>query len=115
MGDAELAVAAHSYAEAFCTLTRRSRGAPFHWAADEAVSALESVAARARLVGLTPATSLAAVREFAASGGIGARIYDYMIARAAQAAGAEMLVTWNVGHFRGLIDGLDVRTPDLLS
>ncbi len=107
-----IAVAAHSYAEAFTTLTRRSERSPFRRSSQEAWTSLEAIAAVTRLVGLTPAGSLAAVRDFAASGGIGARIYDYMIARAAQAAGAEALVTWNVGHFRGLIDGLDVRTPD---
>lgn len=109
-----IAVAAHSYAEAFTTLTRHGEHAPFRWSSSEAWAGMESIATVTRLVGLTPAASLAAVREFAASGGIGARIYDYLIARAAQAAGAEMLVTWNVGHFRGLIDGLDVRTPSEL-
>lgn len=107
-----IVVAAHSYAEAHCTLTRRSVRAPFHWTPEEAWSGLESIAERTRLVGLSPAGSFAAVRDFAASGGIGARVYDYMIARAAQAAGAELLVTWNVGHLCGLIEGLEVRTPE---
>lgn len=106
-----IAVAAHSYAEAFTTLTRRGEHAPFRWAPGEAWAALESVAAATRLVGLTPAQSFAAVRDFAGAGHIGARVYDHLIARAAQAAGAQILVTWNVAHFRGLIDGLDVRTP----
>ena len=105
------AVAAHCYAEAFTTLTRRSEHAPFRWPPGEAWAALESIAAVTRLVGLTPAQSFEAVRDFAAGGNVGARVYDYLIARAAQAAGAEILVTWNVGHFRDLINGLDVRTP----
>lgn len=106
-----IAVAAHSYAEAFTTLTRQGAHAPFQWPPGEAWAALESVAAVTRLVGLTPAQTFDAVRDFAAVGQIGARVYDHLIARAAQAAGAAMLVTWNVAHFRDLIEGLDVRTP----
>lgn len=106
-----IAVAAHCYAEAFTTLTRRGEHAPFRWPAGEAWAALESVAIVTHLVGLTPAQSFEAVRGFAGAGHIGARIYDHLIARAAQAAGAETLVTWNVGHFYGLVEGLDVSTP----
>lgn len=112
----DLAVAAHCYAEAFTTLTRRGDHAPFRWPANEAWAALESVAAVTSLVGLTPAQGFAAVRDFAAAGHIGARIYDHLIARAAQAAGAALLVTWNVGHFQGLVaDAIDVRTPTMLA
>jgi predicted nucleic acid-binding protein len=111
----QLAVAAHCYAEAFTTLTRRGDHAPFHWPPSEAWAALESVAATTRLVGLTPAQSFDAVRDFAAAGHVGARIYHHLIARAAQTAGAATLVTWNVSHFRGLIDGLDVVTPAEMS
>lgn len=105
------AVAAHCYAEAFTTLTRRSEPSPFKWPPGEAWAALESIAAITRLVGLTPAQSFEAVRDFAAAGHVGARVYDHLIARAAQAAGAALLVTWNVSHFRGLVDGLEVQTP----
>lgn len=107
----KMAVPAHCYAEAFTTLTRRGDHAPFKWPPGEAWAALESVAAVTRLVGLTPAQSFEAVRDFAAAGHIGARIYDHLIARATQAAGAEILATWNVGHFRGLVEGIEVRTP----
>lgn len=111
----DLAVAAHCHAEAFTTLTRRGDHAPFRWPAHEAWAALESVAAVTRLVGLTPAQSFAATRDFAAAGHIGARIYDHLIASAAQAAGAAMLVTWNVEHFQGLVaDPMIVRTPAAL-
>jgi predicted nucleic acid-binding protein len=109
-----LAVAAHSHAEAFTTLTRRGDHAPFRWTAAEAWGALESVAAVTRLMGLSPAQTLAAVRDFANAGHVGARIYDHLIARAAEAAGATRLVSWNVGHMRGLVAGLDVCTPATL-
>jgi predicted nucleic acid-binding protein len=111
----KLAVAAHCYAEAFTTLTRRNEHSPFRWPAAEAWAALESVAAITRLVGLTPAQSFEAVRDFAAAGQVGARIYDYLIARAAKAAGAGLVMTWNVGHFKGLVEGIEVCTPATLS
>ncbi|UVO55617.1 PIN domain-containing protein [Sphingomonas sp. SUN039] len=106
-----MAVAAHCYAEAFTTLTRRGLSVPFQWPPGEAWAALESVASVTRLVGLSPAQSFEAVRDFSASGQIGARIYDHMIGRAASACGAKILVTWNIGHFPRLGDGLEARTP----
>lgn len=106
-----LVVAAHCYAEAFSTLTRQGDYAPFRWPAQEAWAALESVAAISRLVGLSPAQGFAAVREFAAAGLIGARLYDHLIACAAVAAGADMLVTWNIGHFRSLNPAIALHTP----
>jgi predicted nucleic acid-binding protein len=81
------------------------------WPPGETWAALESVAAVTRLVGLIPAQSFEVVRDFAPAGHIGARANDDLIARAAQTAGAQVLVTWDVGHFRGLTDGLDVRAP----
>ncbi len=108
---ASLAVPAHCYAEAYTTLIRRSEHAPFRWPPDEAWAAIESVAAITRLVGLSPAQSFDAVRDFAASGHVGARVYDQLIARTARSARADMLVTWNVKHFAGLVEGLEVRTP----
>ena len=109
-----LAVAAHCYAEAFTMLTRRGDHDPFHWPPGEAWAALESVAAATRLAGLSPAQTLEAVRDFAAAGHIGARVYDHLIAHAAQKAGAKVLVTWNVGHFPNAIEGLEIRTPTMV-
>lgn len=106
-----IAVASHCYAEAYTTLTRRGDHAPFRWPPNEAWAALESVASATRLVGLTPAQGFEAVRDFAAAGHIGARVYDFMIAKTAHSVGAKILVTWNIGHFEGAIDGLIVRTP----
>jgi predicted nucleic acid-binding protein len=60
---------------------------------------------------LSPAQNFAAVREFAEAGHIGARIYDYLIAKTALSASLDLLVTWNNGHFTGLVKGLEVRTP----
>lgn len=105
------AVAAHSYAEAYSTLTRRGERAPFRFTAEEAWAALESVRAITDLVGLTPAQSFDAVRGFAQGGGIGARLHDLLIGEAAVVHRIPVIVTWNVGHMRGLFPHLTVMTP----
>jgi predicted nucleic acid-binding protein len=107
----QFAVAAHSYAEAYNTLTRQGDHAPFHFAAEEAWAALESVRAVTTLVGLTPAQTFEAVRRYAHGGGVGPRLYDQLIA---VARGIPMIVTWNVGHMRGLFPEVKVVTPEAL-
>jgi predicted nucleic acid-binding protein len=106
-----LAVAAHSYAECYATLTRRGEHSPFRLSAEEAWAALESVAALTTLIGLTPAQSFSAVRTFAQERGIGARLYDRLIGEAALVHGLPTIVTWNVGHMRSLFPSLEIATP----
>ena len=108
---ARYAVAAHSYAEAYATLTRTGPHAPFQLTAAEAWAALESVRAVTALVGLTPSQSFEAVRGYAQDGGIGARLYDRLIGEAAVAHDIPAIVTWNVRHMRGLFPGLEVMAP----
>ena len=109
------AVAAHSFAEAYSTLTRRAERAPFRWSAEEAWSALESVAAITRLVGLSPAQTLETVCGYAENGGVGARLYDRLIGQVAVQYGIPRIVTWNVGHMRDLFPQLEVLSPGELS
>lgn len=109
--DAGYCVAAHSYAEAFDTLTRQGPRAPVGRTASAAWAALESVAAVTTLVGLTPAQTFDAVRRYAGDGNTGARVYDRLIGQAAVQARATTIVTWNVGQFRDLFPDLRVATP----
>jgi predicted nucleic acid-binding protein len=109
--DVRFAVAAHSYAEAYSTLTRRGGPAPFGFAPQEAWAALESMRAATDLAGLTPAQTFEAVRRYAADGGIGPRLYDRLIGEAALAHGLPRIITWNVVHMRGLFPNLEVVTP----
>lgn len=108
---AEFAVAAHSYAEAFTTLTRRGDHGPFRFSSEEAWAALESIRVVTALVGLTPAQTFDAVRSYARSGGIGARLYDKLIGEAAVIHEIPSVITWNVGHMRGLFPALNILTP----
>jgi predicted nucleic acid-binding protein len=62
------AVCAHSYAEAYSTLTRRGDRAPFQFTPDEAWAALESVRSVTGLVGLSAAQTFDTIRAYARSG-----------------------------------------------
>lgn len=110
-GDKRFAVAAHSYAEAYSTLTRRGGLASFGRSPEEAWAALEGVRAATVLLGLTAPQTFDAIKSYAATGGIGARLYDRLIGETAILHDVPAIVTWNVGHMRGLFPGLDVVTP----
>jgi predicted nucleic acid-binding protein len=105
------AVAVHSFAETYTALTRRGEHAPFRFSPNEAWAALESVRAATSLLGLTPAQTFDAIRGYAQSGGVGARLYDRLIGETAVVHGVPTIVTWNVGHMRGLFPALRVVAP----
>jgi predicted nucleic acid-binding protein len=102
------AVAAHSYAEAYTTLTRPI---PFGFAGSHTQAALERLRAVTSLVGLTPSQTFDTVRRYAAAGGIGPRLYDALIGQVAVAHGIPAIVTWNTRHMAGLFPNLTVVTP----
>jgi len=93
-------------------LTRGGERAPFGFTAGEAWAALASVRAITGLVGLTAAQTFEAVGVYAASGGTGPSLYDALIGGAAVVHGIPGIVTWNLGHMRGLFPNLDVLTPE---
>jgi predicted nucleic acid-binding protein len=107
----QFAVSAHSYAEVYSTLTRQGERGPFRFTPAEAWAALESIRAVTRLLGLTPPQSFDAVRKYAESGGVGARLYDRLIGETAIVHDIPQIVTWNTGHMRGLFPDLQVVTP----
>jgi predicted nucleic acid-binding protein len=109
--DQSFAVAAHSYSEAYSILTRKAQSSPFKWTAADAIAALESVAMRCSLVGLTHGQTFDAIRDFAADGGIGSRLYDKLIGEAAVHNGLSSIITWNASHMGSLFPSLDVVNP----
>ncbi len=106
-----LAVAAHSYAEAYNTLTRLGPLAPVQAQPGVAWSALQSLRAATVLIGLTPAQTFDAIGRYAAAGGVGPRLYDRLIGEVAVAHGLTIIVTWNTSHMSGLFPGLRVVDP----
>lgn len=108
---AQFAVAAHSYAEVYSTLTRRGDRAPFGFTPQEAWAALQSIRAATGLMGLSAAQTFDAVRNYSSIGGIGARLYDRLIGEVAIIHAVPKLVTWNVRHMRSLFPELQILTP----
>lgn len=106
-----LAVAAHSFAEAYSTLTRSGPRRGFGRSPADAWEVLESVAAATTLVGLTPAQTFGAIGLYAQASGIGARLYDHLIGLTAVQHDIPRIVTWNLRHMRDLFPALDVVDP----
>ena len=103
--------AAHSYAEAYNTLTRLGPRGPFKLPPVAAALALHELGATMQLIGLTPGNTIGIVEDFARMGGIGPRLYDSLIGRTAMAAGIDTVITWNVAHFTSLFPRMRVLTP----
>jgi len=62
-------------------------------------------------IGLTPAQTFDAIGLFDGMGGIGPRLYNCLIGRAAVVQGLRTIVTWNVRDMHCLFPGLRVATP----
>ncbi len=105
------AIAAHSFAEAYNTLTRVGPRAVFGVPPRTAWAALRGLLEITTLLGLTPAQTVDAIGLYARAGGVGPRLYDKLIGEVAIAHGVTMIVTWNTGHMQGLFPGLTVTTP----
>jgi len=103
-------IAAHSWSEVYNTLTKRSAGA-HSWPAAQAWLAMADFVHALRLIGLSPEQTLEGVRLYALGGGVGPRVYDFLIGRLAVIHGLGAIVTWNTSHMRGLFPALEVLTP----
>lgn len=101
-------IAAHSFAEAYSTLTRPALG--FNLDPARARDALDRVAGQFAVVALSAQQTLDAIRRFSAIG-IGPRLYDYLIGATGIRYGADTIVTWNTRHFAGMFPQLRVVTP----
>ncbi|MBI5018036.1 MAG: PIN domain-containing protein [Deltaproteobacteria bacterium] len=98
-GEVEFLIAAHTLAELFAVLTRLPtvpRISP------EVACRLveENVASRAGVIALVAEDYRALLRRWAGLGLAGGAVYDGLIARAAERATADRLLTLNVDHFR---------------
>ena len=103
--------AAHNLAETYATLTRYP--GKNRLSSDQALLAVDAIENRLTVVALDVAEYRAAIRKFAALGIVGGTMYDGLIAACALKAKAEVLYTWNTGHFTMLGDEIArrVRTP----
>ena len=99
-----------AWLEAFSVITRLP--APYRVDAATARSALNGVLDNAVLVPVSATAARSAVDAVTACGAAGGRVYDALIACSAHEAGAEILLTWNVKHFKEILpQGLSVAEP----
>ena len=111
-GELELVVAAHSLAETYAVLTQlplRPRISP----ALAGALIARNVIGHARVVALTARDYTAVIARLASTGVAGGTTYDALIARAAEKAKCDRLLTWNRDHFlRCWPDGAErIATP----
>lgn len=101
----------HSLAELYSTLTKlpvKPRIAP-----EQALLFISDVRARLTLVALTAEDYFDTLGSAAELGISGGRIYDALLLRCAKKSGAQVIYTWNLGHFQQLAPELaqKIRTP----
>ena len=105
------AVAAHSLAETYNTLTRPRADVRLIRTPEEAVAQLENLRPLIDLLGLTPSQVFDGIRGYAGQRGVGPRLYDKLIGDVAVVHGISTIVTWNLGHMRNLFSSMTVMDP----
>jgi predicted nucleic acid-binding protein len=63
---------------------------------------LEAIEEHLTVIALNSREYSSAIREAAATGIVGGMLYDFLLARCARKAAAEVIFTWNIQHFRRL-------------
>jgi predicted nucleic acid-binding protein len=101
-------MAAHAVLESYAVLTRLP--APHRLAPADAMAILDRNWGRTETIALTAAESWRVVRQHAAKGFAGGRVYDGCIAASARKGKANEILTWNVRHFETL-SGIGVVVP----
>jgi len=94
-----LVMAAHAVLEAYAVLTRLPP--PHRLSPADAWAVLDRNWGEAETIALTATETWRALRELAAAGVSGGRIYDGGLAACARKAKCDELLTWNVRHFTG--------------
>jgi predicted nucleic acid-binding protein len=98
-GAFEFVCSAHSLAEIYAVLTRFPRTPPI--SPDDALRLIrENVTSAARVVALSGDEYVSLIETLAHTGVRGAAVYDAIIARVAELAGVDHLVTFNVADFQ---------------
>jgi predicted nucleic acid-binding protein len=102
--------AAHSLAELYSVLTRLPG---IRLSGQQVLLFLEAIEEHLTLITLDSREYCSAIREAAGVGVVGGMLYDALLARCARKAGAEVIYTWNLQHFRRLGPEVAkrVRTP----
>lgn len=107
-GNGGYSTATHALSELYNTLTKPRF---YEWSPERAAGAVIEFERQLTVVGLDTTQHVRAIAAFAASGGIGANVYGYLIGAAARQAGLKCIVTFNLKHFAPLFPDLTILTP----
>ncbi|MFZ5619138.1 MAG: PIN domain-containing protein [Pseudomonadota bacterium] len=99
----------HTLVETYSVLTRLPAG--HRLTSMQAHAVIANWPLKLKIVALPAEETVRLLREMAEIGIAGGRIYDALHARTAVYAGAAAVVTWNVKHFAGLEQGIEIETP----
>ena len=109
-GHHHVIIAVHSLLECFSVLTRLP--AAYRIAPRQAEQVLLQNFSRAEVSAVEASLCWSTIHDLSERGLGGGRVYDAVIARSARAAGATVLLTWNVRDFLSVVPpGLEIREP----
>ena len=106
-----LATSLHCLSEFYNIATRNIQRGGSGMTPQAAVDAMENYRENLEVLGLSANQHIDAIRKFAATGRIGAQIYDYLIGHVAVVHRVPAIITWNVKHMAPLFPASDVVTP----
>lgn len=101
----------HCLSECYNGLTRRPGQGGLSLTPPQAAAAIRDYARAFDLLQLTVEQQLEAYDRFAELGGVGPRVYDYLIGQVAVVHAIPLIVTWNDKHFAPLFRTIRVATP----
>jgi predicted nucleic acid-binding protein len=110
-GGERFIVAGPALVETYAVLTRLP--APHRLSPVDALALLDANLFRHSVVALEAASYKALVSGAPVRSIAGGRTYDAVIANCAVLAGANVILTFNERHFRGLAEGIEIVTPSL--
>jgi len=83
-------------------------------APEQALLFVEGISERLTIISLTEAESINAIRDSADRHLAGGHVYDALVMASARKSGADIIYTWDPGHFRRIAPDLAdrIRTPN---
>ncbi|HEY3973340.1 MAG TPA: PIN domain-containing protein [Candidatus Sulfotelmatobacter sp.] len=102
---------AHSLAELYSVLTRLP--GKHRVSGEQVLFFIEGIEEHLTIIALNSREYSSAIREAAAMGIVGGLLYDFLLARCARKASAEVIYTWDIQDFRRLGPEVAsrIRTP----
>ena len=105
----EIVMAAPALIETYAVLTRLPP--PYRLRPADAFALMEGNWSRVEVAALAAAEIWPLLRGLPEPGIAGGSTYDAVVAARARKAGIDVILTWNVGHFERVAEGIEVRPP----